>query len=300
MNLIDSNILGIICKYLSIKSFYSLLLVSKRFNQLNENDLIWGLYLNKIKKSDKIIKRGFTHKDNLKLIYNLSNLRKRSFQKNSVKDIFNKKKLRFQGWNLMDVPSEIFHLTNLESLRIENYKMVSISPKIGNLINLKTLFLFSNSITEILPEIYSLVNLEHLSFSGNKICEIHREIGNLVNLKRLFLYNNQINIIPSEIGNLINLEELHLETNQIRTLPSEIGNLINLQTLELSNNQIHHQRRSGVLPGRHRLQEQAQQRRGVRPFRDDHRPPAPLIQESACATETRLEGATPPSPRAPT
>jgi Leucine-rich repeat (LRR) protein len=123
---------------------------------------------------------------------------------------------------LVHLSSEIGQLKSLKKLNLWlNFKLIELPIEIWQLSNLTHLNLSSNQLTEIPIEIGQLTNLTHLHLFNNQLKEIPIEIGQLANLKELWLFNNQLTQIPIEIEQLLNLTTLYLWDNPISDLEKE-------------------------------------------------------------------------------
>jgi internalin A len=146
--------------------------------------------------------------------------------------------LDLSGKGLVQIPPEIFQLSNLQRLYLRLNQITEIPDAIAALSSLQQLSLGANQITEIPDVIASLSNLQVLSLAENKIAKIPDTITALSNLQQLYFYDNQITEIPNTITSLSNLQQLYLFGNQITEIPDAIAALSNLQQLYLFGNQI--------------------------------------------------------------
>ncbi|MDA3897153.1 MAG: zinc dependent phospholipase C family protein [Desulfobacteraceae bacterium] len=189
-----------------------------------------------------------------------------------IGDLINLKKLSITVSSLpaLNIPGEIYGLTNLMDLRLRGFITGTISPAIENLGVLEYLKISGyepdpitgefDPITGELPvELFSLSNLVHLDLNHNEFEGlIPHQIGNLTLLKYLNLSENRLSgELPEELFSLSNLEYLILGSHSVvyytlgpppcnileGTIPPQIGSLSNLKYLDLSNNRF-----SGELP----------------------------------------------------
>jgi internalin A len=123
---------------------------------------------------------------------------------------------------------EIAAATGETSLDLSGLELVEIPPELWGLTNLQSLNLSINQLTSLPPEIGRLTNLQSLMLPGNRLTSIPPEIGQLTNLQQLGLSYSRLTSIPPEIGRLTKLNWLNLEYNQLWHLPSEMGKLTNL------------------------------------------------------------------------
>lgn len=136
--------------------------------------------------------------------------------------------LTLSGYQLTNLPSEIWELDTLTKLHLNGNKLTKLPPEIGNVKNLTVLNLSNNQITELPVEIGQLKNLKLLTITNNQLKNLPPEIGNLTNLTSLELSDNLLTELPQEIENLSNLKYLELLGNDLTEMPSEISNLPNL------------------------------------------------------------------------
>ncbi|PKP36096.1 MAG: hypothetical protein CVT98_09180 [Bacteroidetes bacterium HGW-Bacteroidetes-15] len=108
-------------------------------------------------------------------------------------------------------------------LNLKRKKIIDLPKEIYQLSNLQILILRNNKITDIPISINKLVNLQYLDLSRNKIKEVPAEMFDLINLKSLSLSQNEIEFLPKEISKLENLEYLDLWGNQICEFPEIIS-----------------------------------------------------------------------------
>ena len=139
---------------------------------------------------------------------------------------------------LVEIPLEVFELTQLKILILNYNKIYYVSESISKLINLSELYIRNNQLSCLPESIGNLSNLTRLALNNNRLSCLPESIGNLSNLTRLALNNNQLSYLPESIGNLSNLTRLALNNNQLSYLPESIGNLSNLTELYLNNNQL--------------------------------------------------------------
>lgn len=258
MNYICYDILLHIFEYLDIGDAINARLISKQFDELYDDKLLWKIYyerdyglnhsdlnnlskINAYKKCNDIIvfklKLKFDTNQTIIDIMNLQEFKLNGDMKSRAAKYFDAN-FKFDSLTrpkLKIIPREITQLTNLRKIQLSGNKIKEI-PQMGSLVNLQSLYLSDNQITDI-QQIGSLVNLQELNLSGNKIKDI-QQIMQLVNLNTLFLFCNKIKLIPSQIIQLINLTKLHLSHNKITKIPLEVIQLANLITLDLRCNQI--------------------------------------------------------------
>lgn len=97
---------------------------------------------------------------------------------------------------MLDLPEELWELTELQKLNLSLNVLRSVPSSLGLLQNLVVLNLWGNQLTSLPPE-----------------------IGQLRNLKVLFAYRNRLSEVPEELGCCTKLEVLSLANNQLTGLP---------------------------------------------------------------------------------
>jgi internalin A len=140
--------------------------------------------------------------------------------------------------DLLQVPPEVWQLTNLRELHLFRNQLAAIPAKLQQLAHLQTLNLSRNRLEAIPAELGRLANLQRLYLSGNQLVALPAELGRLSSLEQLYLQENQLVALPAELGRLSSLQELYLHENQLTTIPDEMGQLSNLHTLYLHENQL--------------------------------------------------------------
>lgn len=124
--------------------------------------------------------------------------------------------------NPVQLPDELFDLTQLETLLLNLNYFEKIPAGIGRLKGLKTLVL-QESVFESLPDsIGDLANLEFLNLSDNPALKsLPDSLGNLTKLKDLYLENLPLlTELPLSLKNLTNLEAVQLsDVERVKNVP---------------------------------------------------------------------------------
>lgn len=118
------------------------------------------------------------------------------------------KTLNLTGFELTELPPELFTLTWLEELFLSLNELTTVPAEIKNLKNLTSLTLNKNSLQQIPAEIGQLSNLTTLDLSDNKLTWLPEEIGSLTKLYSLNLSHNRLSVLPSEIDRMINIKNI--------------------------------------------------------------------------------------------
>ncbi|GCF11028.1 COR domain-containing protein [Dictyobacter arantiisoli] len=143
--------------------------------------------------------------------------------------------LEIFGFDLPELPAEIYQFTHLKYLNASCNRITSLSPQFGQLKRLKTLYLNHNRLQALPAEIGQLTRLDKLILNSNCLTSIPSEIEQLANsLRVLILGNIGVSFMPREIKDDEEKWKTYVEcTNVIPQLPAGIWNLKKLQRLEL-------------------------------------------------------------------
>ncbi len=155
-----------------------------------------------------------------------------------IKNLPNLIEINFDYAIQLDIPKELFELTQLEYLRFNNVELLGLPAEIKNLKNLVSLDLSGNHISSLPKEIGELKNLEFLKIENNNLLSLPEEIGNLEKLKNIYFSKNKIKFLPKSIGNLKNIKIAEFDDNKIEELPKEIRNWKEASIINFNNNQI--------------------------------------------------------------
>jgi len=104
------------------------------------------------------------------------------------------KYLDLSGWNLAEIPKQVFELPKLEVLSMERNQIKGLPSEISNLHFLKELNLSYNQIPSIPDSLGTLKNLKALGLDNNNLKTLPDTIYNLVKLKYLYLRGNSLKI----------------------------------------------------------------------------------------------------------
>ncbi|KAI0212628.1 hypothetical protein LSAT2_002427 [Lamellibrachia satsuma] len=155
------------------------------------------------------------------------------------------KRLKIRGRDLVQLPLEIFSITELEVLDLSPeresslcFSVVRIPSAIGRLVNLRVLMLDTNELTDLPAELTALSNLERMSLSNNHLSRLPPGFERLQNMRSLHAANNAFDEFPESLCQLTQLEFLDLSDNKLVTLPESISSLTNLQTFLLFMNNL--------------------------------------------------------------
>ncbi len=108
--------------------------------------------------------------------------------------------INLDGWDLEEIPEEVFEFKKLKSLRASY-----------------------NRLTEIPKKITELKQLCVLGLCYNKIGKIPDYISELSSIESITLDNNEISTLPESLSTLQNLEELYIRMNQITEIPESLS-----------------------------------------------------------------------------
>lgn len=170
-------------------------------------------------------------------------------------------RLDLYGFDLTQIPQQIFELTNLVYLDLSCNRLTTLNPEIGQLKKLHQLKLHYNRLTALPPEIGQLTELRNLALANNQLTSLPSQVEQLRNLGQLYLgswgmmympkeisisaswkkytqYNNQFECLPPEIWTLRKLTLLDLWRNRLPFLAPEVGLLTNLTELNIGGNRL--------------------------------------------------------------
>ena len=135
------------------------------------------------------------------LKYNDDELDKLILTKSSLRK-FNEKviHINLDGWNLIDLPYDVFKFSKVKSLSLEH-----------------------NLIQEIPEEIKELKLLESIYLNDNSLQEFPEPFISLTKLKKISISNNPISILPPSIAELKQLEFLYIRGTNIEKLPETMS-----------------------------------------------------------------------------
>lgn len=128
----------------------------------------------------------------------------------------------------LQLPDELFELTQLRKLMLNMNYFDSIPGAIGQLKGLKSL-IFMESDFESLPDaIGELSSLEFLNISENpSLKSLPESLGKLTSLKELYLKDNpQLTALPESVKNLTNLESVAITNREtLKNIPDSWSSL---------------------------------------------------------------------------
>ncbi len=136
------------------------------------------------------------------------------------------------------IPVELSYLKNLQGLGLASNEFDEFPSIISNLPRLQTLMMNDNQLVTLPAEIGQLRHLQILGLNNNLLLDLPPEIGNLKKLKVLGLTNNRLTSLPDSFIRFRYLEQLGLSNNQLTAIPAVIFDLDELQVAGFSNNKI--------------------------------------------------------------
>lgn len=159
------------------------------------------------------------------------------------------RELDLSDCGLMEVPEEVFELTQLKTLILgkkyapnesqASKNQIDFLPfEIGLLNQLEGIGLANNAFTDFPDIITQLPRLQTLMLNDNPLEMLSANVGQLRHLRVLGLGNTQIKELPETIGNLRRLKVLGAANNALNNLPPTIQQLQDLEQLGLANNQF--------------------------------------------------------------
>jgi internalin A len=146
--------------------------------------------------------------------------------------------LSLRGFELSELPDELFELTHLVKLDLRGNKFSDLSERIQSLRQLKEIFLADNEFHVFPAVVLSLPSLEVLDVANNYIQEIPDAISALSSLHYLRIGSNPIAQLPPAIGALPQLQILLANDLRLEGFPLCVCNTASLKRLDLSYNNI--------------------------------------------------------------
>jgi Leucine-rich repeat (LRR) protein len=149
-------------------------------------------------------------------------------------------KIDLSGYDLSEIPSSLFVLSNLEELDLANNNLTSyqLSLLVEYLPKLKKLNLDSNELTALPESIGELNQLISLNLFSNQLKVLPKSLGQLSQLAELDVGRNDLTALPESFAQLKQLQSLTLSENELSELPESIGQLSQLTILDLGANQL--------------------------------------------------------------
>jgi hypothetical protein len=270
--IIPDEIISIIATYSDIHGINKMLIVCKKWNQIVDNNIIWGLFVKILSQNNsqtkmlfqknyknelkKIIKKNINFQKllnlganpfiNLKNQINYLNKRPCINNLNLMQSFLHARDLLNIGLELKQIPNTVGNIDTCSTDSVvENF--ISTAEKMVEWLNNNKLILsqetelnFNNCHLITLPAEISqfFPNLRVLNLTENRITSVPVEISQLSNLTELSLGCNKITSVPPEIYDLENLETLCLNHNKITSIPVGISQLSNLKYFSIGNNKI--------------------------------------------------------------
>src|SRR5208282_2881408 len=123
--MLNNDVLMNIFKYIEIKDKPNISSVSKQFNEIYNNNILWSYYILQYERN--IIEELYTINDmkTTKLIYSMYKLNKLCRYYN-IRSLLKTLSLYIQHSQITHLPSEIGNLTNLQYLYLNNNQIIHI------------------------------------------------------------------------------------------------------------------------------------------------------------------------------
>ena len=207
-----------IFEYVEIDDTLNVLLISKQFDYIANDNLLWKCYYNRDYRVKHVNLNILSKKEAYKKCHEICILKHKLKMGQSIFDTMNLQELYLQCSNVMIIPKEIKYLVNLQTLHLSDNKIMKIPKEIKYLVNLQMLHLSDNKIMKIPKEIKYLVNLLMLHLSDNTIMKIPKEIKYLVNLQKLLFLGKQNKRVTERNKIFSEFTNLWLSDNQIKEI----------------------------------------------------------------------------------
>src|SRR5208282_6865226 len=152
INMLNNDVLMNIFRYIEIKDKSNISSVSKQFNEIYNNNVLWSYYILQYERN--IIEELYTINDmkTTKLIYSMYKLNKLCGYDN-IRSLLKTLSLNIEHYQLKQIPSEIGNLTKLQYLNLNYNQIKHLPSEISNLTKLQYLNLNYNQITHLPSEI---------------------------------------------------------------------------------------------------------------------------------------------------
>ncbi|KAI1294987.1 Leucine-rich repeat protein soc-2 -like protein [Halotydeus destructor] len=137
---------------------------------------------------------------------------------------------------MIELPDEVFQLTNLKQLTVTGNKLSSLNPLIVHLVRLEVFHADENQLRELPDSFCGLTHLRELRIQSNKLKRLPDKVGDLRQLKSIKMDENLLEELPDSFGNLSQLEKCDAAYNKFKRLPETFGSLDSLRFLDLSYN----------------------------------------------------------------
>ena len=149
MDTLYDDMLCHIFEYVEIGDTLNIRLVSKQFDYIANDNLLWKCYYNRDYRVKHVNLDILSKKEAYKKCHEICVLKRKLKINNSVTNMMNLQELDLQSSNVMIIPKEIYQLINLQMLRFSYNKIERIPKEIKFLTNLRGLYLSKNKIKEI-------------------------------------------------------------------------------------------------------------------------------------------------------
>jgi hypothetical protein len=215
----NADIIFCIFGHLSFCDIMRCGLVSKQFNHVSKNGLLWK----KMSEKDYPTEIDSDYAINYIGYYKLYNfLRRRGRHDHKVHD----DDLDLSMQNLKSIPPELCLMTNLKELMLRDNELVSLPVELSRLTKLTSLRMSCNKLESIPSELCSLPNLRELYLHKNKLRSLPVEMGQLTTLIRLDLEYNKLESMPSELSLLTKLQMLCVDKRQLQFVPPSLKSAV--------------------------------------------------------------------------
>jgi hypothetical protein len=214
----NADIIFCILGHLSFCDIMRCCLVSKQFNHVSKNGLLWK----KMSEKDYPTEIDSDYARNYMGYYKLYNFLRRRGRRYDHKVHDDDLDLSMQ--NLKSIPPELCLMADLKELVLRDNELVSLPVELGRLTNLTSLKMSCNKLESIPSELCSLPKLRELYLHKNNLRSLPVELGQLTTLIRLDLEYNKLESMPLGLSLLTNLKMLCVDERQLQFVPPSLKN----------------------------------------------------------------------------
>lgn len=151
-------------------------------------------------------------------------------------DYCNLSELWLWRYDIIELPIEIWYLTNLSILDIQGNNITELPNSIGNLINITELNISDTAIVTLPSWIENFSLLTSFYAYWTQLSSLPPSISWWTNIAQISISSPWLTSLPTELFSLSTLNDLYLDWNALTTFDIQPGQLPNLTGLSLSRN----------------------------------------------------------------